>query len=900
MRDAPDSGTGRGGRFTRSGGRFLPGGGPMPRGPRYRGVRRVAAIALGVAIVGFTGGVLVIWDRYETIAAHLPSVKSLKDYQPPTVSRIYAGDDRLMAELAAERRIYVPIMAIPDRVKNAFVAAEDQHFYTHRGIDPLAILRAEMFNLTRPEGRRPIGASTITQQVARNMVLDSNALTIERKIEEAMLAIRIEQTLSKDKILEIYLNGIYLGGRAYGVAAAAQTFFNKTLDQLTDAEAATLAALPKSPSNYDPFRHPEAAVARRNWVLGRMLEIGALTPDAARAAEAEPLVPHNKERFGPLPNSEWFGSEVRRQLIEKYGETIATRSGLEVHTSLDPALQNEATRILREGLMTYDRSHGGWRGAVGHVTLPSHSTTDDAWVAALQAAKPPAGMLDRWRLGVILSPAAGKIGWIEGGEPRTGTLLGADAGWMRLFRYPHAGDLVLIEPQADGGVAIRQIPQVEGALVTMDVRTGRVLAMVGGWSFRDSQFNRATQALRQPGSSFKPFVYLAAMEKGVPPSEKFDDGPVSYGDWHPKNYEKDNWGPTTLHDALRESRNLVTIRLAAYLGMKAVADMAVKAGLVEKMPHVLPAALGAVETTVMREAAAYASIAAGGHIVVPSLIDTVQDREGTVIWKQPGLTLGTMMQPPAAEIHLDAPPAVPPAVAAAQPAPGAPPLTPVVAPAAPAVPPAGSIEVPEIKDDRPHMASEDSTFQIVTMMQDVIARGTGTLAGQGIDREIAGKTGTSQDFHDAWFAGFSPDLVTVVWVGFDQPQSLGKNEDGGRIAGPIWNKMMKVALASRPKLSFRAPPDMVLARYSTGRLMAVDAFKPDQVPGMSIALHGFGAGTEALTAADTGAENISDTETDMAEAPAAQSSPGISAAPGAASGRPPPAQTGDIGVGGLY
>ncbi|XCX39860.1 PBP1A family penicillin-binding protein [Kozakia baliensis] len=904
-----DFGSSPGGRSPIGGRRpQSPNGGP-PRGPRFRRWRQGVAIAVGIVLLGTAGVIAVGWRKYEQVASDLPSVDSLRSYQPPTVSRIYTSDDRLMAELAAERRIYTPISAIPDRVKNAFIAAEDQNFYTHGGVDPLAIVRAEVTNLTRPEGRRPIGASTITQQVARNMLLNSNAMTLERKAKEALLAVRIEQTLPKDKILEIYLNGIYLGNGAYGVAAAAQTYFNKPLEQLTNAEAAFLGALPKSPSNYNPYRHAQNAVWRRNWVLDRMAEIRAISHEDAMAGQNEPLIPHNAERFGPLSNSEWFGSEVRRQLIEKYGNDRTMQGGLEIHTSLEPKLQDVATRILRDGLMDYDRSHGGWRGAVSRVDIPNKA--DEAtWVAALKGAKAPAGMLDQWRLAVVLSPATGRVGWLEGDEPHTGTLLGRDAAWMRVYRSSHVGDVLMVEPQeGDSHVALRQIPKVEGALVTMDAHTGRVLALVGGWSFKESQFNRATQALRQPGSSFKPFVYLDAMEQGIPPSEKFDDAPVSYGSWHPMNYEKDNWGPTTLHDALRESRNLVTIRLAAHLGMKSVSDMAIKIGLVDQMPHVLPAALGAVETTVLREAGAYASIAAGGRLVTPSLIDAVLDRDGNVVWKPEGLNLTTTMQPPP-EAQQPAPAPTDVAVTAdGQPAAPAPPF-PVPAPM-PAEPVAGSIEVPQIDDKRQQVAREGSAFQITTMMQDVIKHGTGNSAGAGIDRDIAGKTGTSQDFRDAWFAGFSPDLVTVVWVGYDSPQSLGKNETGGRIAGPIWNKFMKVALADRPELHFRVPEGMTLARYSTGRIMAVDAFTKDQVPGMSIALHGFGAGTEALTAADTGAEDVSDSEADMANGPAVQSLPGQTLpSPSASSNdgtsaaarptnapQPPPS---DIGMGGLY
>lgn len=889
-------GGGSGGRRPVGGQRGPEGSGQPPRGPRYRRWRQGLAVAVGIVLVGTAGAGLFVWHQYEKIASDLPSVDTLKTYQPPTVSRIYTSDDRIMAELAAERRIYMPINAIPDRVKNAFIAPEDQNFYTHAGLDPLAIIRAELTNLTH-RSKRALGASTITQQVARNMLLNSNARTLERKEKEALLALRIEQTLSKDKILEIYLNGIYLGNGAYGVAAAAQTYFNKPLDQLTDAEAAFLGALPKSPANYNPYRHPERAIERRNWVLDRMADIHAITREAAVEGQKEPLIPHDAVRFGPLPNAEWFGSEVRRQLIERYGPDRAMQGGLEVHTSLDRKLQDAATQSLRQGLLDYDRAHSRWRGP---VTKLHDAVAGGNWAEALKDVTPPAGMIDQWRLAVVLSPAQGRVGWLSHGTPQEGQVLPKDLGWMRSAGALAAGDVIMIEPQAESGrVAVRQVPKVEGALVSLDARTGRVLAMVGGWSFKESQFNRATQALRQPGSSFKPFVYLDAMEQGIPPSEKFDDAPVSYGDWHPKNYEEDNWGPTTLHDALRESRNLVTIRLAAHLGMKSVADMAISIGLVDQMPHVLPAALGAVETTVLREAGAYATIASGGKLVTPSLIDAVLDRDGSVLWKPEGIALNTTMQAPdqTAVVAPAMPAPANPADIPASMQPAVPPVT-----ANPATPVPGSVEVPALQDNRRQVASAASAYQITAMMQDVIKRGTGSIAGRGITREIAGKTGTSQDFRDAWFAGFSPDIVTVVWIGFDTPQSLGKSETGGRIAGPIWNRFMKVALEGRPELHFRVPEGVTLARYDTGRLMAVDGFKADQVPGMSIALHGFGAGTEALTAADTGTD-LYDTETDMAGASTqtGMNDPGSENSGAPKKQQAPNAQPqGDIGMGGLY
>ncbi|MBB2202172.1 penicillin-binding protein 1A [Gluconacetobacter tumulisoli] len=869
-------------------------GGPGgPRRPRYRLIRRIAGGGMALLLLASATSGLVLWTKYEQLVADLPTVDGLRTYQPPVMSRLYSGDDRVMAELAAERRIFVPYSAIPDRVKNAFIATEDQKFYTHGGVDPFAIIRAGLTDLTMHKGHRPLGASTITQQVARVMLLGSNAVSLQRKAKEALLAIRIEQTLSKEKILEIYLNEIYLGAGAYGIGAAAQTYFNKPLDQLDDAEAAFLGGLPRSPTNYNPYRYPDAARARRNWVLQRMAEVHDITPEAARAAQQEPLMPQAFTRPGPVPGSEWFAEEVRRQLIDRYGVDTTMQGGLSVHTSFDPHLQQIATAAVRDGLAAYDRDHGGWRGPVGQLDgIGAGRTTppSDQWMPGLTAAPRPAGMLDSWRLGVILSPATGEVGWAEGtpaaASPRTGRLLARDMAWMRRWRLPRAGDLVLIEPQAEGGtVALRQIPKVEGALVTMDVRTGRVLAMVGGWSFNASQFNRATQALRQPGSSFKPFVYLTAMEQGISPSQKFDDSPVSYGTWHPNNFEKDFWGPTTLHDALRESRNLVTIRLAAHIGMKSVAAMAANLHLVDSMPHVLPAALGAVETTVLREAGAYATIAAGGRLVTPTLIDDVQDRDGRVLWRPDGIGL----QPAA---PTQAPATTPPASPA-----GSSPATPLPAPPAPA-------DGPEMTDTRPQVASPASAFQITTMMRDVIRRGTGVQAGAGIDYPIAGKTGTSQDFNDAWFAGFSPDIVTIVWVGFDTPQTLGKNETGAAIAGPIWNRVMKAVLADRPRLDFPVPEGITLARYDTGIGVTVDAFKPDQVPGISSDLYANVTG--ALTSADTGAENMPDSEDDMAASPAtrqvgstAAPPPGAPGQPGVPAAEKPPAG-GDIGMGGLY
>jgi penicillin-binding protein 1A len=790
--------------------------GPQP----YRSAGRILAFARGVStlvtvivMLGAGIGAIVGLSVYQNYAADLPSLDGLRTYQPPVMSRIFAGDDRLVAELATERRIFVPFAAIPEVVKKAFIAAEDKSFYQHKGVDPLAILRAALTDVQRiGDRRRPVGASTITQQVARNMLLGSNDVSFRRKVKEALLALRIERTLSKERILELYLNAIYLGQGNYGVAAASQAYFNKPLDQLDVAQAAMLAALPKSPTNYNPFRDPDAALGRRNWVIDRMVETGAISAADGKQAQAEALGPDAYRRPATVPGSGWFASEVHRQLIERFGQDQTAEGGLIVHTSLDPNLQREADDALRRGLMAYDHAHGGWRGPVRHLSSGLGPHMD--WAARLAELPKPPGMLPAWRLAAVLetTPAQASIGWLDDRvaangslAPKIGALRLGDLGWARQARADGElgaaprrmqdvvtqGDVVMIEVLPGEGkspgdrLVLRQIPKVEGALVSLDPRTGRVVAMSGGWSDAASQFNRATQALRQPGSSFKPFVYLTAMEKGISPSARFLDEPFVLGDWRPNNYEMTFGGPTPLHVALEQSLNLVTVRVAQNIGMDAVANTAIAYHLVDSMPRVLPAALGAVETTVLREAAAYGSLAEGGRVVLPSLIDSVQDRDGQVIWRPPGL-----------------------AVAASD----------------PSAPPA-------LSDPREQVASDDDTFQVLKMMEGVVLHGTGVPVVQGLDRPIAGKTGTSQDYNDAWFAGFTPDLVTVVWVGFDQPQTLGDKQDGAHVAGPIWHDYMKAALADTPAHDFRVPPGVTVASWPCGPHMCEDAFKPDQVPG---------------------------------------------------------------------
>ncbi len=853
--------------------------GRPPRKPPFRFLRRLIGVVAAISLVVVVVAGLVGWDAYTRFSAGLPTLDGVRNYQPRTMSRIYADDDHLMAELATERRIFEPYAAIPEIVRRAFVSAEDQNFWLHRGVDPLAIARAAVTDLQHVrDNRRPIGASTITQQVARNMLLGSNERSLDRKVKEAILALRIERVLNKPRILELYLNEIYLGQGAYGVAAAAQTYFNKPLGQVSIAEAAMLAALPKSPSNYNPFHFPDAARNRRDWVLDRMVDTHAIGAADAAAAKAQPVVPTAYHKPDLVAGADYFDQEVKRQLVDKFGADQANQGGLVVHTSYDAATQALADRSLRHGLMAFDRAHDGWRGPVTH--LPGISKSAD-WASALAALPKPAGLLAEWRLAVVLSARgeAAELGWLDDATPvqdaasrqRTGALHVADLAWARPLHHDGelgpapsrvtqtvaVGDVVMVEPAGAETYAdtaslgperlgkpdrlqLRQIPAIAGALVAMDPNTGRVFAMSGGWSVERSVFNRVTQAQRQPGSSFKPLVYLAAMEQDIAPSAKFEDEPITIGSWTPENYEMDFLGPTSLHVALAKSRNLVTVRLAQKVGMDAVAAAAIAFHEVDAMPHVLPAALGAVDTTVMREAGAYASLAMGGKEVVPNVIDSIQDRDGHVVWRPTGLDIAAAGDP--------------------------------------ALP-------PNLTDMRKPIADAASTFQVLEMMRGVVLAGTGVPVVKDLNRPIAGKTGTTSNFNDAWFAGFTPDLVTVVWVGYDQPASLGDKEDGAHVAGPIWHDFVQADLAGKPALDFRNPDGVATYRWYPGDgHPAIDAFKPGQEPDVPPApVDTASSDTPPAVTTPDGAQPI-------AAAPPPPPQPKASADSGA----------GDPGMGGLY
>jgi len=736
----------------------------------------------------------------------LPDYEQLANYEPPVMTRVHSADGSLIAEYARQRRLFVPINSMPQRVKQAFIAAEDQDFYTHFGIDLKGIVRATLKNVKNlGQGRRLVGASTITQQVAKNMLL-TNEVSYERKAKEAILAIRIDRSLSKDRILELYLNEIYLGNRAYGVAAAALYYFDKSLNDLTIAEMAYLGALPKAPNNYNPFRFHERATIRRNWVVGRMLEEGYITAEQAEIAIASPLIV-KRGRDAEVLQAKWFVEEVRRELFDLYGVEGLYDGGLSVRTTMQASLQKLGEKSLRGGLRYYDRRHG-WRGPIASIKLT------DGWLSDLKKVTEPKG-LSPWELAVVLE--VNKDGVIVGlKSDKKGSILFEDMKWARPWikgqrvgarvKKPSdvvkSGDVVAVtalegERAQEGLYSLEQIPDVSGGLVAMDPHTGRILALVGGWSQEASEFNRAVQARRQPGSSFKPFVYTAALDRGFTPVSKIMDGPFvltqANGDrWKPSNYTKKFYGPSTLRLGLEKSRNLMTVRLARSIGMDVVADYANRFGIHNNLQPTLAMSLGAMETTLLKMTTAYSELVNGGKEITPTLIDRVQNRRGAAIYQHDtrvckGCRASSWR---------------------------------------------GQDE-PEIVDTRDQIVSPATAYQVVSMLEGVVLRGTGRKVSV-IKKPLAGKTGTTNDGRDAWFVGFSPDLAVGVYVGFDKPKSLGPREGGGGVASPIFRDFMMEALADKSAIPFRVPEGIRLVRVkaSTGepavrgdRGVILEAFK---------------------------------------------------------------------------
>src|SRR3954467_4921081 len=773
-----------------------------------------------VAVAGIAGA---IWH----FSKDLPDYSQLQDYEPPVMTRVHATDGSLLGEYAKERRLYLPIQAVPKLVINAFLAAEDKNFYEHGGIDFSGMARAAVvYAQNYGSNRRPQGASTITQQVAKNFLL-TNEVSFARKIKEALLAMRIEKTYSKDKILELYLNEIYLGLGAYGIAAASLVYFDKSVNELTVAEASYLAALPKMPATLHPVRNRDRAIERRNYVIDRLVENGWVKQADADKARKEPLAVTSRSNGAHTFAGEYFAEEVRRDIFERYGEKKLYEGGLSVRTTLDPKVQVMARKAMVAGLVKYDQEQG-WRGVVSKIDISGDWGLKLADIKSLSDISP-------WRMAVVLetSDQSARIGFQPprelGGavskERQTGLITLDGVKWARaatgngrgkvptsVSQVLQPGDVIYADPlfkegnPVEGQYRLEQLPEVSGAMIAMDPNTGRVLAMVGGFSFDQSQFTRATQAYRQPGSSFKPIVYSSALDNGYTPSTQVVDAPIEIDQgqggqvWRPDNFSNGKYqGPTTLRNALRLSLNTVTVRLAQDVGMPLISEYARRFGVYDELPNYLSYALGAGETTAMRMVTAYSMLANGGRRVKPPLIDRIQDRYGHTIFKHDQRECRGCDAPGGWKNQNE----------------------------------------PQLVDRREQVLDSMTAYQITELMEGVVQAGPATVVKQ-VGKPIAGKTGTTNEAKDAWFVGFSPDVAVGIYMGYDKPRNLGRGATGGHLAAPIARDFLKLALADKPAVPFRVPAGIKLIRVDAksgmragpgeGGRTILESFKPGTAP----------------------------------------------------------------------
>ncbi|SMR71565.1 penicillin-binding protein 1A [Aliiroseovarius halocynthiae] len=761
------------------------------------------AVFTGITLAIFMAA-LAIGGVFWMYSRDLPSHEQLANYTPATISRVYSGEGQLMDEFARERRLFAPADEIPDLVKHAFISAEDKNFYNHAGFDPRGIAAAA---IEAARGGALRGASTIPQQVVKNFLLSSER-SAERKIKELILSVRLESTLSKDDILALYLNEIFLGQNSYGVTAAAQTYFNKTLDQLAPHEAAYLATLPKKPAKLHPVRNKEAALGRRNYVLREMYQNGYLDQAVYEAEKELPLRSVQNGDFEgfrtALPDRDYFSDEIRRQLSRDFGEEEFFTGGLTVRATVNPDLQKIAAASLRQGLEEYDRGRGVWRPT--GVTLPESVLGDEAgWRQALADTKFSRD-IEGWYPAVVLEISGGnaRIG-IEGVEDDgDGHWVPAkDATWARRLnedgslgrRARGAGDLLKIGEvvhvrrmvkDADGSFirwTLRQIPEVQGGFMAMDVNTGRVIAMQGGFSYQHSVYNRATQAQRQPGSSFKPFVYAAALDSGFSPATIVIDAPIEVESggkiWRPKNASNQFYGPTPLRTGIEQSRNLMTVRLAQEIGMDTVAGYAERFGVYDRMNPFLANSLGSEETTLFKMVAAYAMFANGGERVEPTLVDRVQDRWGRTVYRHDRRDCVDCKEPVLA---------------------------------------AGA--EPRIESDRERVMDAITAYQLTSMMRGVVQRGTARRT-VNLPVPTAGKTGTTNDSRDVWFVGFTSNIVAGCYIGYDRPRHM-PGASGGGMCGPVFNRFMKEAVNQLGGGSFDVPQG--------GHFIKIDRFSGARLP----------------------------------------------------------------------
>jgi penicillin-binding protein 1A len=708
----------------------------------------------------------------------LPDYKKLSKYQPPISSRVYSDDGKLIAEYAIEKRLFVPFESIPDTVINSFLSAEDKNFFSHPGVDAKGILRAVIKNIKNiTQNKRLEGASTITQQVAKNFLL-SNEVSMKRKIKEAILAFRIERAYSKERILELYLNQIYLGQGTYGIAAASLEYFDKSIKELNYSDAALLAALPKAPSKYNPYRYPKVAEFRRNLVLKNLEENNFISKEQLNKLKNK-KINLKKRKIEIVNEANSYTEEVRRSVNENYGFEKLYSQGLSIRTPLNINYQIQAIKSLRKGIEDYDRRHG-WRGPI------TNKIKDINWKNKLDKIKLDPTLM--WKIAEITNLSDTQIDFkiLDNKKNLEGKLSSNDVKWTipknKFIKDRHnIGDFIFVKKEKNSWT-LKQYPKVNGGIVVLDPYTGKVKALVGGFNFKSSEFNRATQAKRQPGSAFKPIVYAAALENGFAPNSIILDAPfvesqgVGLKNWKPENYGKKFYGPSTLRKGIEYSRNLMTVRIAKILGLDVILDLSKKLDIYEEIPELLSVSLGAAETTLINLTSAYAPFVNGGKKIEPNLISRIQDRRGKTIFRTKNRKcLGC-------DKFINQ-----------------------------------SSDFPKIENMNQRVFSEETAYQMVSILKGTVKRGTAKKL-KSLNVPIAGKTGTTNDNYDAWFIGFSSNLVIGVYIGFDNPKTLGKFETGSKAALPVFKNFIENALYKEDFDEFKIPSKVYLTsiNYDTG------------------------------------------------------------------------------------
>ena len=738
---------------------------------------------------------VVLW----AFSNNLPDYKFLKSYKPPVSSKVYSGEGELVSDFSSEKRIFVPYKAIPQIVINAFLSAEDKNFFSHPGVDAKGVLRATINNISNIiNSNRLEGASTITQQVAKNFLL-TNEVSLNRKFKEAILAFRIERALSKERILELYLNQIYLGEGSYGVASASLEYFDKPISELNYNEASLLAALPKAPSRYNPYKNIKLAKFRRNLVLQNLFQNNYINKkDYQEFINNEILLKKRKKIF--LEDTRYYVEDIRKNVIDKFSYEKVYKQGLNINTPINLNLQKIATQSLRDGLISYDKRKG-WRGPILNRKYSAK------WSNDLEKFKLEKSI--NWELAIIKSIEKFSVE-IETENRSKGSIKYNDMSWTKkeinkLFKI---GDIIYVENIDKDNFSLRQLPKINGSIVVMDPFTGRVIALSGGFSFKKSEFNRATQASRQPGSAFKPFIYALALENGYTPSTLILDAPLVLEQgldlkmWKPENYGKKFYGPSTLRMGLEKSRNLMTIRIAQELGLKKIVNFTEQLGIYDSPSELLSISLGSAETTLLKLTSAYCSFVNGGKLIKPIMIDRIQDSEGNTIFNSE-----TRKCSDCNKISFL------------------------------------SNEYPKIEDKFPQIFSEETAYQMTSILEGVVRRGTGKNL-RDLKLDIGGKTGTTNNNTDAWFIGFTSKLAIGVYVGSDNPRPLGKNETGAKAALPIFKDFIKKGIKKEEARPFKVADNilMMIVDPLTGqkaqfesKTTIIESYKKNAIGGKSLA-----------------------------------------------------------------